>query len=318
MSVRDQLLEAVRRSRFSERRLSMLATGSTDTVRNIRRGAAPRADTLEAVCQVLGLELQLSPGLLSPNEDGVAAARPQTRFTGTRELPVYEWADPSEKGYVRRPYDPNRAPAPENMPDDGLAFYLRMPDYSMAPAGIAQGDYCLVSPCAELAVDQRAWIRGPAGRETIRWVMRLSAAGYDLGAWYLDEVHHHKLTHVRWTEEDVVHRGVVLDVYKTMPTVTKALQPMADWRPDALAELWRAGLFSDELKKVTKELDETVSAVEETEMRIKRLAGTGAISAFHAEQLLRVLVDRLQASLRNMGSSIIGGLAEGSGDTPRR
>jgi hypothetical protein len=45
----------------SDRRLSMLATGSTDTVRNIRRGSNPRTDTLEAICGVLGIEVHLSP-----------------------------------------------------------------------------------------------------------------------------------------------------------------------------------------------------------------------------------------------------------------
>ena len=46
---------------ISDRRLSMLATGSTDTVRNIRRGSNPRTDTLEAICGVLGLEIHLGP-----------------------------------------------------------------------------------------------------------------------------------------------------------------------------------------------------------------------------------------------------------------
>ena len=39
----------------------MLATGSTDTVRNIRRGSNPRTDTLEALCGVLDLEIYLGP-----------------------------------------------------------------------------------------------------------------------------------------------------------------------------------------------------------------------------------------------------------------
>ena len=46
---------------ISDRRLSMLATGSTDTVRNIRRGSNPRTDTLEAICAVLGIEIHLVP-----------------------------------------------------------------------------------------------------------------------------------------------------------------------------------------------------------------------------------------------------------------
>ena len=53
---------------MSDRRLSMLATGSTDTIRNIRRGVNPRADTLEAICRVLGVQLQIG----APGEEGAA------------------------------------------------------------------------------------------------------------------------------------------------------------------------------------------------------------------------------------------------------
>ena len=42
---------------MSDRQISLLATGSTDTVRNIRRGACPRLDTLEALCEVLGADI---------------------------------------------------------------------------------------------------------------------------------------------------------------------------------------------------------------------------------------------------------------------
>ena len=51
---------------ISDRRLSMLATGSTDTVRNIRRGSNPRTDTLEVICAVLGIEIHL----VSPQDAG--------------------------------------------------------------------------------------------------------------------------------------------------------------------------------------------------------------------------------------------------------
>ena len=59
MKVRDQLLSLIGGRDVSDRRLSLLATGSTDTVRNIRRGSSPRTDTLEALCGVLGVEIHL-------------------------------------------------------------------------------------------------------------------------------------------------------------------------------------------------------------------------------------------------------------------
>ena len=304
MGIRDQLLAAVRKSRLSERRLSMEATGSSDTLRNIRRGAHPRVNTLEAICRVLGLKVQLAPGLVPPTEDDVVAVHPPTVFTEALELPVYEWTDRSEEGYLRRSNDRDRAPAPVDMPDE-QAFYLRVPDGSMVRARIAQGDYCLVSPFAALEVDQRAWFRHPTGRETIWWIMRLSVAGFDLGAWYLGERNDPRPTRVHWKRDEVVDRGVVLDVYKERPTVKKRLQPRPDWRPDARAELFRAGLCSDELSTVSEVLDEAVSVMEEAEVQIKRLAGTGATSDSHAELILRVLDESLDNSLRRTRSSVI-------------
>ena len=317
MGARDQLLAAVGRSRLSERRLSMLATGSTDTVRNVRRGAVPRVDTFEALCQVLGLELQLGPALSHPDDEDALRHRSPPRFSGSRELPVHEWSDPSEDGYLRARDGSRVAPAPEDVLDE-QAFYLRMPDHSMVPARIWKGDYCLVSPCAQLQVDLRAWFLHTSGRETIRWVMRISAAGYDLGAWDLDEVGHQTPMAAHRKREDVVERGAVLAVYRERPSLTKRLPPVAEWRPDPLAELWRSSLFSDALKGVYADLNEAVSMVEKMETRIKRLAGQGAISGFHADQLLRVLDYRLQASLREIRSSVIGDLSDGSGDAPRR
>ena len=61
VKVREQLLGLIGERDVSDRRLSMLATGSTDTIRNIRRGSNPRTDTLEALCGVLGVEVYVGP-----------------------------------------------------------------------------------------------------------------------------------------------------------------------------------------------------------------------------------------------------------------
>ena len=58
---RQRLLGLIDRSGASDRRLSMLATGSADTVRNMRRGSSPRLDSLEALCYVLGFRLEIAP-----------------------------------------------------------------------------------------------------------------------------------------------------------------------------------------------------------------------------------------------------------------
>ena len=129
-------------------------------------------------------------------------------------------------------------------------------------------------PCAGLEADQRAWFRHESGRETLKWIMRLSGAGFDLGAWDLDERNRQKPTRLHWKLDEVVARGVVTAVYREKPTAKRPLEPEPDWRPDARAELFRAGLLSDELGTVSEVLEEAVAAVAEAETQIKRLAAT--------------------------------------------
>ena len=177
---------------------------------------------------------------------------------------------------------------------------------------------CLVFPCDQIRVDHRAWFREGTGRERIGWVMRIRPDGWDLGAWNLDEVGHSRPAHVHLRRQDVVERGVVAAVYRETPAATKTLEPVADWHPDPASELWRKGLFSEAVRDLARELDKTVSAVEETERRIRLLAETGELSAFDATQSLRVLDDRLQSSLSTMRSSLSGILRDGSEDTPEQ
>ena len=49
------------KSDLSDRQLSILSTGSTDTIRNFRRGAWPRLDTLESICKTLNLDFNIGP-----------------------------------------------------------------------------------------------------------------------------------------------------------------------------------------------------------------------------------------------------------------
>lgn len=312
MGVRDQLLAAVGESHLSDRQISLAATGTPDTIRNIRRGAAPRADTLEALCRVLGLDVQFSP---RPEPDEGAGR--STEFSASRKLPVRRWADCSAEGYLLRPDESDLAPAPVGLRDHH-AFYAQMRGGWMVPGGIGEGDYCLISPFARLEVDQRAWFLKRTGEQAIRWVMRLPAAMFDVGAWELDGLGHQKPVADQWGQGDVVDRGVVLAVYKDRPSVERPLRPAADWRPDAFAELWRSALFSSsqDLKAAIGELDKTVSAVEETEMRIKRLAGQGALSESERDQLLRVLEERLQNSIQLIRSSVAENPAAGDRGTP--
>ena len=60
-SFRRRLLDLIDRSDVPDRRLSLLATGTADTVRNMRRGSSPRVDSLEALCYVLGFQIEMVP-----------------------------------------------------------------------------------------------------------------------------------------------------------------------------------------------------------------------------------------------------------------
>ena len=185
-------------------------------------------------------------------------------------LPVRRWADCSGDGYLLRRNDSDRAPAPEDLRDQH-AFYAQVPGPFMVPGGINQSDYCLIFPFAQLEVDQRGWFLKRTGEEAIKWVMRLPSEGLDLGTWELDTLGHSKLVPDRWKRADVVDRGVVVAVYHERPSVERPLAPASDWHPDALSELGRSALFSsnENLKAASAELDMTVSAVDQIEMRMK-------------------------------------------------
>lgn len=71
LGLTEDLLRAVDQSGSSDRRLSMQATGSADTIRNIRRGAKPRIDTIEAICSVLGLAVYIGRARPPPYDEAV-------------------------------------------------------------------------------------------------------------------------------------------------------------------------------------------------------------------------------------------------------
>ena len=87
MGFRQHLLDLIDRSRLSDRRLSLLANGTPETVRRIRQGGMPRLHTLEALCHALGVRLQVVPldegG--HPSESASAIERPPEWFRQLRE-----------------------------------------------------------------------------------------------------------------------------------------------------------------------------------------------------------------------------------------
>ena len=83
--LRQRLLDLIDRSGVSDRRLSLLATGSADSVRNMRRGSSPRLDSLEALCRVLGFRLEMVP-LHEPGQAPAGAPAVEKRPEWSRRL----------------------------------------------------------------------------------------------------------------------------------------------------------------------------------------------------------------------------------------
>ena len=306
MNIRAKLVAAIDASDLPDRKLSLLATGTPDAVRNLRRGTTPRADTLEQLCHAMGLELQITPAPKErTNKPSTPAPASPTTFTANRELPVYEWTESPSDGYLRQNHEPSWAPAPSDVSDE-QAFYVRMPDDSMAPAEISKGDYCLVSPCSPVQVDQRMWLRMRTGRETIRWVLRLTPDGFDLGAWDPEKTRQTAPTASFSKREDIVERGPVIATYREQPALSKTLERHASWRPGLLVDLWRSAQFSIALRATTDQLGQILSTVRNLEKELKHLSVRGEISDSQAQQVLRALafiIDEGRESITNGTSS---------------
>ena len=310
MGIRDDILAAIDESGVSDRALSLLATGGSDTVRNMRRGSTPNIDTLEALCRHVGLDLRVLPqrGELGQASDqahnhGHGPASPAslpspTRFDATRQLPLRLWAFRSDNGYLTNPHETYRVPAPEDLPN-AKAFYAVTHSSSMWPADIGPQDFCLISPGVGLTPGQRVWLRNRRGQETIKWLMEIAGAACELRAWGRpDDNDRQELLRDRWQLSDVVDSGVVLRVFRNKPSVERPQLPVPDWGP--LRSARRLALFGAEnagegVVSALMQLQEKLSVIEEVAGPIKTLAARGGPDS----QLLALLdiVERTRQSV---------------------
>ena len=306
MNIRAKLLAAIDASSLTDRKLSVRATGGTDTIRNIRSGVTPRADTLEKLCHTMGLDLQIIPAPKLPdNAHASWVLFSPTVFSENRRLPVYEWTNPSDNDHRQQADEPTWAPAPPDVSDE-QAFYVRMPDDSMTPAELRKHDYCLVSPCSPVRVDHRMWLRTRTGQEMIKWVLRITPDGFDLGAWDPEKTRQLAPTTSFAKREDIVERGAVIAAYHEQPALSKILEPHASWRPGLLVDLWRSAQFSIALRATADQLGQVLSTVRNLEKELKHLSVRGEISDSQARQVLRALafiIDEGRESITNGTSS---------------
>ena len=254
------LIEKVLRARgVSAIRAARSANLNRDAIRSVLRGRSPSFERTAQICDALGLELHIGlprdvigsdegfpehPGRDRP--DSTDAERPEepisaddepppvplTRFTSQMLLPVRDFDTCSSRGHLSQAREAEPAPAPVDLPDSH-ASYVRVPGDSMVPAGIWPGDYCLVSPSAKLATNQRVWLRNRDGQETIKWLVRLPRSCYELVSWQPPgEDGHQMMVAEQWMREEVVDRGVILAVYRGRPSVERPPFRAADWRPE--------------------------------------------------------------------------------------
>lgn len=242
-----RLIEKALRARgVSAIRAARSAGISRDAIRSVLRGRSPSFDRVAEICEVLGLDFRIGlpadaggSDTAGPedqsSEDAQPPPVPLTRFSSGVMLPIRDWEQASPEGRPSSTHDTGSAPAPVDLPDP-YAFYLRPRDYSMVPAGIWSGDYCLISPYAKVKTNQLAWFRNRNGQETIRWLFQLAPTCYELLGWGPpDGDGHQKLVAEQWMCTDVVDRGVVLAVYRNVPSVDRPPFRVPDWHPGEVA-----------------------------------------------------------------------------------
>ncbi len=243
MSAISKLIKYIDTSGLSDRKVSMRATGSTDTIRNIRRGSSPRTDTLEALCRVLSLELYIGPPRNGTSMPSADAPEPDTAykpastsnrvafapFTPDMLMPARGYARCSLVGHLEKEGEYREMPAPENIRDiDPEAFYVIAKGSSMIPEGIKEGDYCLVSPNTPLTTGFRIWLKDKGGKACIKRLMEDTGRSYKLQGWQGPS--HGKQTNYtdEWMKGYIAEQGVVLAVWRGKPDADKPPELIPD------------------------------------------------------------------------------------------
>ena len=272
----SRLLEQIDRSALTDRQVSLRATATPDTVRNMRRGANPRSDTTNAVCEALGLEMRLER-VGDPLEK---APRPETRFDESNQLPVRTWEDPGAKPPAEGPQKNRTAPAPEHWADPH-AFYAVMRGRGLEPAHVESGEVCLVSPAAALPVDTLAWLSRTDGTETAGWLADTTPDAFGLVRWTRGG-EREPATPVleRVGRDQTRERGAITAVYTTLPRARTPMRPKAAWTPGPAARLWRAATINgnETLGKLLEAVDQAGAQVDEMFDRLRGYRRKGTVS----------------------------------------
>ena len=216
-----------------------------DAIRSVLRGRSPSLGRAAEVCKALGFDFRIidqrrdavSAREAPPEPDIPAHAAPlidpPTAFSRDRELPVREWAASSPEGWSSPLTESGKAPAPVGF-EDPAGFYAKTRSDAMRPAGIHPTDFCLVSPNASVEAPQRVWLRDHQGRQTILGLIRMTDNFYQLVGWgppNPDDDAYQQMFAANWKRTEIVDRGSVVTVYRSLPSVTKPTARGSGWPP---------------------------------------------------------------------------------------
>ena len=169
-----QTLESARsRLKLSQAEVGRLAFGSASSspLQNIKRGNVPSVEKLQALAEVLDLELYFGE------------KRDEKAAFSDRELPVRGYAKCSPQGWAGDETVLGQLAAPTWLDDDD-AFWVQAIGQSMLPEGIRQGDHCLVSPASSVTIGARVYLKEhPTGAASIKRVTEIRDDALVLRGW---------------------------------------------------------------------------------------------------------------------------------------
>ncbi|WP_375227544.1 S24 family peptidase [Roseobacter sp. S98] len=136
---------------------------------NIRRGAWPSFDKLQALAKVLKLELKFG---LPENE----------LLWSSNNAPFRGQAACSMVGKFASADNAKTLPLPTWL-DDERAFWVQASGKSMQAEGIRSGDYCLISPSRQVEIGDRVYLKDMNGKAVIKRLVDIHKDRVELRGW---------------------------------------------------------------------------------------------------------------------------------------
>ena len=295
-NLRAKLLARIDESGMSDRKVSILATNSPDTIRAIRREASPRADTIDAICRTIGMEIRIEPAPGYGRPTALKTIGP-TQFDAAIQLEVRSWSGWTGDGALSGPQPATTAPAPSQW-TDLHAFYARLPAGRLESGGVEDGDVCLVSPHAGMRADTLGWFKKRNETETAGWIAATHADDFSIAGWPESATP----VHERIRRDELADRGTIVAVYDTMPAPGASLRAKRPWEPGPAARLWRATAIDGNttIAALTGTIEQLAAEIDGFGEVIRTIFERDAISMDDTAALACLLEQRTHDSLEKL------------------